>query len=125
MDNKIEAFNNYLSNIRRDAELKFKEKKKKLTYKELVKNKILAEVEIDEVILKKMTFTILQVKIDKFEIKGRVKTGPVSLGETIKLDLEELLLAKENAQNTFDIGSGLVLNVRPTLAYLNQHFYKD
>jgi len=72
-----------------------------------------------------MTFTILQVKIDKFEIKGRVKTGPVSLGETIKLDLEELLLAKENAQNTFDIGSGLVLNVRPTLAYLNQHFYKD
>jgi len=37
MDNKIEAFNNYLSNIRRDAELKFKEKKKKLTYKELVK----------------------------------------------------------------------------------------
>jgi len=125
MDNKIEAYENYLATIRRDAETKFKEKSKKLTYKELVKNKILAEVDIDEAILKKMSFTIKQTQMDKFEIKGKVKTGPISLGESIKLDLEDLLLAKENAQTTFDIGSGLVLSVRPTLLYLNQHFFKD
>jgi len=65
------------------------------------------------------------VAVDKFEIKGRLKTGNVSLAESIKIDLEDLLVAKENQQPTFDIGSGLVLNVKPTLMIINKYFFSQ
>jgi len=123
MDLKIEAYDAYLGSLRRDAQERFKEKSKKFTYKELVKRHVIAETEIDELVLKKIVFNIKQVEVDKFEIKGKIKTGPVSLAESIKLDLEDLLTAKENAQPTFDIGSGLVLNVKPTLMIINKYFF--
>jgi len=125
MDNKIEAFEAYLGSLRRDAEERFKEKSKKFTYKELVKRHVIAETDIEEGLLKKIVFNIKQVQVDKFEIKGRVKAGPVSFAESIKLDLEDLLSAKENAQPTFDIGSGLVLNVKPTLMIINKYFFSQ
>jgi len=123
MDLKIEAYDAYLGSLRRDAQERYKEKSKKFTYKELVKRHVIAETEIDELVLKKIVFNIKQVEVDKFEIKGKIKTGPVSLAESIKLDLEDLLTAKENAQPTFDIGSGLVLNVKPTLMIINKYFF--
>jgi len=123
MDNKIEAYEAYLASLRRDAEERFKEKSKKFTSKELLKKKVIAESDIDPDVLKKIVFNIKQVQVDKFEIKGRIKTGPVSLAESIKLDLEDLLVAKENAIPTFDIGSGLILNVRPTLMIINKYFF--
>jgi len=123
MDNKIEAFEAYLGSLRRDAEERFKEKSKKFTYKELVKRNVIAETEIEEGLLKKIVFNIKQVQVDKFEIKGRIKAGPVSIAESIKLDLEDLLAAKESQQPTFDIGSGLVLNVKPTLMIINKYFF--
>jgi len=125
MDNKIEAFEAYLASLRRDAEERFKEKSKKFSYKELVKKNVIAETDIEEGLLKKIVFNIKQVAVDKFEIKGRIKTGPVSLAESIKLELEELLVAKESQQPTFDIGSGLVLNVKPTLMIINKYFFSQ
>jgi len=89
----------------------------------LLKKNVIAETDIEEGLLKKIVFNIKQVAVDKFEIKGRIKTGPVSLAESIKLDLEDLLVAKESQQPTFDIGSGLVLNVRPTLMIINKYFF--
>jgi len=125
MENKIEAFEAYLSSLRRDAEERFKEKSKKFSYKDLVKKNVIDSTDIDENVLKKLVFTIKQVQVDKFEIKGRIKTGPVSLAESIKLDLEDLLAAKENQQPTFDIGSGLVLKVKPTLLIINKYFFSS
>jgi len=122
MNNKIEAFNTYLATVRKNAEEGFKEKTKKFTYKYLVKYNVIAETEIDTIILKKMVFIITQTSMDQFQIKGKIKSGPSSLAEYIKLDLEQLLTAKENAEQTFDIGA-LVLNVRPTLGILNSNFY--
>lgn len=121
MENKIDAFNLYLDTLRKDASEKFKEKSKKLSYKELVKNKILAETEIDEAVLKKMTFKIKQVEIDKFEIQGRA--GSINMGDSIKIDLEDLLVAKESQEHTMEIGAGLTVNVKPTIVYLNEHFF--
>jgi len=125
MENKIEAFEAYLSSLRRDAEERFKEKSKKFSYKDLVKKNVIDSTDIDDNVLKKLVFTIKQVQVDKFEIKGRIKTGPVSLAESIKLDLEDLLAAKENQQPTFDIGSGLVLKVKPTLLIINKYFFSS
>jgi len=121
MSDKIEAFNIYLETLRKDASEKFKEKSKKLTYKELVKNNIIADTEIDEAILKKMSFKIKQVQIDKFEIQG--KAGAINMGEKIEIDLEKLLVAKENQDQTMEVGSGLTIKVKPTIIYLNQYFF--
>jgi len=121
MTDKIDAFNTYLETLRNDASSKFKEKAKKLTYKELVKNKIIAETEIDEAILKKMSFKIRQVQIDKFEIQG--KAGAINMGDKVEIELEKLLIAKENQEHTMDVGSGLTIHVKPTIVYLNQHFF--
>jgi len=98
-----------------------RKKQKNLTYKELVKNKIIAETEIDEAILKKMSFKIRQVQIDKFEIQG--KAGAINMGDKVEIELEKLLIAKENQEHTMDVGSGLTINVKPTIVYLNQHFF--
>eukprot|EP01129_Flabellula_baltica_P009770 TRINITY_DN4050_c0_g2_i2.p1 TRINITY_DN4050_c0_g2~~TRINITY_DN4050_c0_g2_i2.p1 ORF type:complete len:760 (-),score=226.79 TRINITY_DN4050_c0_g2_i2:230-2485(-) len=60
MENKINAFDLYLDTLRRDAADRFKKKSKKFSYKDLVKKGVIAEIGVDESMLKKINFVISQ-----------------------------------------------------------------
>jgi Ras GTPase-activating-like protein IQGAP2/3 len=123
MENKIAAFDGYLSTLKKNSAESFKKKTKKFSYKDLLKKGVIAASSIDDGILKKLNFEISQTAVDMFEIKAKVKIPGLNIGGATDLGLENLLEAKENAERFYDIGNGLVLNVRETLFVINKYFF--
>jgi len=122
MEKKISDFETYFDAIRRKSKETFITKSKKFKYKELAKLKVIADSEIPTSQQGKVTFTINQTEMDKFEIEGKIKGLPGYTRE-FTLELEKLLECKEDNETIFDTEKGLELNVDSTLFFLNKHFF--
>jgi len=122
MEKKISDFESYFDAIRRKSQDTFQVKIKKFKYKDLAKLKVIADSEIPTSQQGKVTFTITQTEMDKFEIEGKIKGLP-GFAREFTLELEKLLECKEDNETVFDTEKGLELNVDSTLFFLNKHFF--
>jgi len=122
MEKKIADFDSYFDAIRRKSQENFIPKTKKFKYKDLHKLKVIADSEIPASQQTKVTFTITQSSIDKFEIEGKIKGLP-GFSREFTLELEKLLESKEENEGVFDTEKGLELNVDSTLLFLNKNFF--
>jgi len=122
MEKKISDFESYFEAIRRKSQDTFKVSNKKFKYKDLAKLKVIADSEIPTSQQGKVTFTITQTEMDKFEIEGKIKGLP-GFAREFTLELEKLLECKEDNETVFDTEKGLELNVDSTLFFLNKHFF--
>lgn len=95
---------------------------KKFKYKELEKQKVVADSQIPPAQQSKVIFEITHSSAEIFQIKGKIKGIP-QFQRNFSLELSDLLNAKENGQNTFDTDKGLELWVDSTLLFLNKNFY--
>eukprot|EP01125_Pyxidicula_operculata_P018292 TRINITY_DN64_c10_g1_i1.p1 TRINITY_DN64_c10_g1~~TRINITY_DN64_c10_g1_i1.p1 ORF type:complete len:809 (-),score=232.86 TRINITY_DN64_c10_g1_i1:351-2777(-) len=121
MNGKINELNAYLGSVRTKANESFVPQTKKFKYKDLVKEKVIADSEIPTQHIPKVRFLIEQKTIDEFLITGKVKNLPMS--QEFTLLLENLLACKDNGQATFNTERGLELNVASTIIFLNKQFY--
>eukprot|EP01124_Arcella_intermedia_P014237 TRINITY_DN2063_c0_g1_i1.p1 TRINITY_DN2063_c0_g1~~TRINITY_DN2063_c0_g1_i1.p1 ORF type:complete len:813 (+),score=210.76 TRINITY_DN2063_c0_g1_i1:82-2520(+) len=124
MEKKIADFDSYFEAIRRKSQESFAPKVKKFKYKDLAKLKVIADSEIPTSQQAKVTFTITQTEMDKFEIEGKIKGLP-GFTRDFKLELEKLLECKEDNEMVFDTEKGLELNVDSTLLFLNKNFFSQ
>jgi len=122
MEKKIADFDSYFEAIRKKSQESFQQKNKKFKYKDLAKLKVIADSEIPPSQQSKVTFTITQKEMDKFEIEGKIKGLP-GFSREFTLELEKLLECKEDNETVFDTEKGLELNVDSTLFFLNKHFF--
>jgi len=122
MEKKIADFESYFDAIRRKSQDTFVARNKKFKYKDLAKLKVIADSEIPTSQQGKVTFTIIQTEMDKFEIEGNIKGLP-GYTRNFTLELEKLLECKEDNETIFDTEKGLELNVDSTLFFLNKHFF--
>jgi hypothetical protein len=122
MEKKIADFDSYFDAIHRKSQENFTPKTKKFKYKDLHKLKVIADSEIPASQQTKVTFTITQSSIDKFEIEGKIKGLP-GFSREFTLELEKLLESKEDNEPVFDTEKGLELNVDSTLLFLNKNFF--
>jgi len=122
MENKILEFEKYFEAIRRKSQESFTPKTKKFKYKDLSNIKVIADSEIPVSQQPKVTFSITQTEMDKFEIEGKIKGLP-GFAREFTLELEKLLACKEEGEEVFDTEKGLELNVGSTLLFLNKHFF--
>jgi len=122
MEKKIADFESYFEAIHRKSQENFTPKTKKFKYKDLHKLKVIHYSEIPVSQQTKVTFTITQSSIDKFEIVGKIKGLP-GFSRDFTLELERLLQSKEDNEQVFDTEKELELNVDSTLLFLNKNFF--
>jgi DNA gyrase/topoisomerase IV subunit A len=124
MDKKINDMNAYLDSVRKKAAAKFVPLSQKFKYKDLEKQKVIAESEIPTSQQGKVKFVIEQKSMETFHITGKIKGLPGFTRE-FDLPLETLLTAKETGTTVFDTEKGLELNVASTILFLNKHFFSQ
>jgi len=126
MEQKNKDFQQYLDSVREKAKQNFKPKTKNFKYKELAQGKIrvIADSEIPLPQQSKVIFEITHSETEKFMIKGKIK-GIAAFSRNFELNLQDLLTAKENGEETFDTEKGLELHVQATLLFLTLNFYKE
>jgi len=122
LDQKSKDFQSYLKSVRERAASGFKQKTKNFKYKDLHKQRVIADSEIPPPQQGKVVFEITHAKAEMFTVKGKIKGIP-AFSRNFELKLEDLLSAKDNDQEIFDTEKGLELHVNSTLFFLNQHFF--
>jgi len=124
MDKKINDMNVYLDSVRTKAAAKFVAMTKKFKYKDLEKQKVIAESEIPTSQQGKVKFIFEQKSMENFHITGKIKGLPGFTRE-FDLPLETLLTCKETGNTVFDTEKGLELNVASTILFLNKQFFSQ
>jgi len=120
MEQKKQDFESMLDAIRKTQV--HETRTKKFKFKELEKQKVIADSQIPPAQQSKVIFEITHSSAETFQIKGKIKGIP-QFQRNFNLELSDLLTAKENGQNTFDTDKGLELWVDSTLLFLNKNFY--
>jgi len=119
---RITDMEQYLESCRKKlaAKIKNKDKPTKFSYKQLLKEDVIAESEVPESLQSSTKFLISMITLGVFQIEARI---PPSIVVTMKLDLEDLLQKKDNGDSKLELDK-VTLNVTPTILLMNKHFLR-
>lgn len=119
---RITDMEQYLESCRKKlaAKLKTKSKPSKFSYKQLLKEGVIAESDVPEQLQSKTSFLISMVTLGVFQIEAKV---PAFHPITMKLELEDLLQKKDNGESKLELDK-VTLNVTPTIMLMNKHFLR-
>jgi len=102
------------------SNIKNKDKATKFSYKQLLKEGVIAESEVPENLQSKTSFLISMVRLGVFQIEAKV---PPAFNYSMKLELEELLEKKDNGEPYMELEK-VTLNVHPTIILMNKYFLR-
>jgi len=123
---RISDMERYLESCRDKIATKIKNKKKtnkpnKFSYKQLVKEGVIAESDVPETTRGKTVFYITMPELGQFQIEAKIfgMAAPVKM----KLQLEDLLEKKDSGETKLELDQ-VTLNVVPTIILMNKHFLR-
>jgi len=118
---RISDLERYLESCRDNLSKKVKNKKSKnkFSYKQLVKEGVIADSDVPESSRAKTVFFITMPELGVFNIEVKIAGIPVPTMKPI--ELEELLAKKDRGESKLELDK-ITLNVTPTIILMNKHF---